>query len=151
MIIILSDVPDQALTATAQTAGTNNAAVFGLIYNLGNAIPALVKTENLFILAHGAAVGDQGIPVIGSQASDFYLDAASFFDNFRSIFPANYSGSIYVDACQSGDSFALKGGIVCPSFATSLSVRVRNIRVYGRHGNVQGGMLLPGDPAWVQG
>lgn len=78
MIIILSDVSDPALTTAAQNAHNSNAAAFGTVYAIGNNIPVLGISEDLFILAHGAAVGDQGIPVIGSAASDFYLDAAAF-------------------------------------------------------------------------
>lgn len=155
MIIILSDVSDPALTTAAQNAHNSNAAAFGTVYAIGNNIPVLGISEDLFILAHGAAVGDQGIPVIGSAASDFYLDAAAFFDNFRSIFPNGYSGDVYVDACYSGDTFTTVQGLLCPSFATSLCSRIRisyrDVNVFGRHGSVSGTMLLPGDPAWVQG
>jgi hypothetical protein len=113
-------------------------------------VPALGVNEDLFVIAHGASIGDEGKPVIGDHHDALYLDAPTFWENVKGIFPEGYQASVYVFACESADP----GPGLDFSFAEMLAVYVKadrsvNCRVYGRKGGVGGRIPLPDDDFWI--
>ncbi|MDP2713859.1 hypothetical protein [Rheinheimera sp.] len=147
IIIVCTD--DQKLVDIAQISSSNNPQIFGNTYRIFNQIPRLLPGENLFVIAHGAYNGDDNNPVIGDRKNDFYVNAVDFFDNIKSIFPNGYTGSVYIDACESADhteetmSFA-------EVFLTQIQVYHGQTRVFGRKGKNSGLIPLPADLSWGQ-
>jgi len=147
IITVCTDDPE--VENIAEASHQANPAIYGACYKVfERPIPDLAQDEDLFITAHGAAMGDENQPVIGSQSNDFYLTARDLNSNLH-VFPSGYKGCIYISTCESADpggegfSFAEKyKEILQPSFP--------QISVFGHRGEVDKRIPLPGDPSWVR-
>lgn len=148
-MIIAICTDDAEVNRVARNAAASAPAIFGAHFDIyAQNIPDLGVDEDLFIVAHGVAVGDENSPVIGSEANDFYLTARDLNSNLH-IFPNGYRGNIYISACESalagegGTSFIEEfSAIFQQSFARSL--------VFGHIGAIRGALPQPGDRSWLQ-
>jgi hypothetical protein len=114
-------------------------------------VPMLGVNEDLFVIAHGAADGDDGKPVIGDAHDALYLDAPTFWENVKSVFPAGYQASVYISACESADPGPGKDFSFAEAFAVYVkSERSINCRVYGHKGSVGGEIPLPDEDLWIE-
>lgn len=114
-------------------------------------IPMLGVNEDLYVIAHGTATSAEGKPLIGDQHDALRLDAATFWENVKMIFPDGYQASVYISACESADP----GPGTDFSFAEEFAVYVKsdrsvNCRVYGHNGSVGGEIPLPNDDRWIE-
>ncbi|ACU71566.1 conserved hypothetical protein [Catenulispora acidiphila DSM 44928] len=114
-------------------------------------IPPLGINEDLYVIAHGVAEGSDGKPVIGDQGDSLTLDAPTFWENVKPIFPDGYQGDVYIFACESADP----GPGLDFSFAEGFAVYVKgdrsvHCRVFGGSGEVGGMIPLPSDPMWIE-
>ena len=149
-MIIIYCQDDQNLVGIAQQSSQAHFATFGNYYQIFIApIPQLGVNEDLFIIAHGAFDGDNNVPVIGDQAAAFYTNGVELWENIQSIFPQNYTGSVYVDACESADHDEETFSFT-EVFMTQIQATYGASEVYGRNGTVAGMIPLPTDPQWVQ-
>lgn len=147
IIVVCTDDPN--LVAIAQQATVANPQVFGRNYLVfAQQIPHLGANEDLFILAHGVARGDDRNPVIGDEQDALFLNAVQLFQNIEAILPDDYGGRIYISACE-----VLNPGVNSLSFAEMFVAVVQDrypqVRVFG-HRDAQGALPPPGDGAWVQ-
>lgn len=114
-------------------------------------VPMLGVNEDLYVIAHGASIGDEGKPVIGDAHDALYLDAATFWENVKNIFPEGYQASIYVSACESADPGPGLDFSFTEMFAVYVkSERSMNCRVYGHKGSVGGEIPLPDEDLWIE-
>ncbi len=148
-MIIAVCTDDPMVDLIASKAQAKNRASFGQWYKVFEKnIPNLGAKEDVFLVAHGAAIGDENQPVIGSKGNDFYLTARDLYSNLT-IFPRDYSGSVYVYACESADPGA--GGL---SFVQKLMQIMRpsypNLTAYGQTGKPGGPLPAPSDPSWIR-
>lgn len=149
IIIVCTD--DPALAGIAQNSHASAPAMFGNVYQAFAHIPALGVNENLFVIAHGAYKGNDGNPVIGDQnaARAFEVNAVDFYKNIHGIFPAGYTGNVYIDACQGADYS--KGAF---SFAEVFLAQIRvthgQTRVFSKKGDSGGNILPAGNAGWTQ-
>lgn len=104
-------------------------------------------SEDLFIIAHGAYAGDDNNPVIGDEKNAFYVNAVELYENLGRIFPQGYSGSVYIDACESADN-SPETFSFSEVFASQIQKDHGVVRVYGRNGDADGQIPLPGAPGW---
>lgn len=146
-MIIAVCTDDQMVDSIASKASANHSGTFKKWYKVfDKKIPDLKSDENIFIVAHGAAFGDENKPVIGSKGNDFYLTARDLYNNLT-IFPHDYSGGVYVYACESAAPGA--GGL---SFVQSLKQAMKpsypNLEAYGQTGKPGGPLPDPSDPSW---
>ena len=149
MIIILSQDDLVQLRAIAQASVQQNPGVFGDIYPIGSPIPPLGLNENLFVIAHGAFDDASGNPVIGDENEGYILDGLELWDNLQGIFPQNYTGNVYIDACESADHNNEVFSFI-EVFYSQTDIHLPNTSVFGVNGDSAGTIDLPGDPSWVQ-
>ncbi len=146
-MIIAVCTDDPMVDGIARTAATSNHAIFGDWYKVfDDNIPDLGKDEDLFIVAHGAALGDEGQPVIGSKSNAFYLTARDLNSNLH-IFPSGFSGGVFVYACLS----AVKGATGLSFVETYLKIigpSFPNLTAWGQTGKPFGPLPAPQDPSW---
>lgn len=148
-MIIAACTDDPMVTKIAREASEKAPETFGSWHKVFDKnIPDLEVDEDLFIVAHGAAIGDEGQPVIGSREDAFYLTARDLNSNLH-IFPSGYAAGVYVYTCLS----AVKGAtglsfvetyqaIIGPSFP--------GLTAYGQTGKPHGPLPGPEDPSWVK-
>ncbi len=149
-MIIAACTDDPMVERIAEQASERDPAAFGSRYKVfDDQIPDLAKDEDLFIVAHGAAYGDENQPVIGSKENDFYLTARDLNANLQ-IFPEGYAAGVYIYACESAAKgnaeFSFVGAyknIVGPSFP--------GLTVWGQVGKPGGPLPDADDPSWVEG
>lgn len=144
-MIIAACNDDQMVLDIASAA---SAATFGKWYKIfASSIPDLGIDENLYIIAHGAAVGDEGQPVIGDKADAFYLTGRDLNSNLH-IFPSGYRGGVFIYACESaksGTTASFVGdflGVIHPSYPA--------ITVFGQTGKPSGPLPGPSDSSWTK-
>ncbi len=148
IIIVCTDDPQ--LEKIAQKSIKKYPGVFGDYYKVFDEdIPVLDANEDLFIIAHGAFEGDDGNPVIGDKSVEraFYLNALGLLQNIGNIFPAFYSGDIYVDACESADH-----NDYTFSFIEVLQAQIQtryDSNVYGKNGSPSG-LIDPPGGTWTR-
>lgn len=150
MLLILA-LDDPNLRVVATNSRNANPAAFGaVIVAWEQPVPMLGINENLFVIAHGASVGDDGGPVIGDATQAHWVDPRSFAAMLLPSIPQGYTGSVFVSACQSADppNGAFSFTEVFKAFL--LDDRPRLGGVYGQHGLVVGLVPPPGSPAWVR-
>ncbi|MEM9332166.1 MAG: hypothetical protein AAGA53_12630 [Pseudomonadota bacterium] len=140
---------DVAIENQVNKSAASDPAVFGKAYLVFNRnIPDLKVDEDLFLVAHGAAFGDEDQPVIGSKSNAFYLTASDLNSNLH-VFPLNYKGRIFVDACYSADP-GKAGWSFVEKFKEIIVQSFPGVKVFGRTGSVGGPVLKPGDPNWKE-
>ncbi|MEE8294694.1 MAG: hypothetical protein V3R64_03195 [Sphingomonadales bacterium] len=146
IIVICND--DPSLMGIANVSASQDPDVFGAVYQAyGVPIPQLAKGENLFILSHGALLGDEDGPVIGGKEDDFYTTPSMLFANIQNLFPPGWSGNVFIDACESATknkallSFA-------QVFLYPMADKNPNVHVSGIVGLSSGLIPLPDDPKW---
>lgn len=147
-MIIAACTDDPTVQRIAQNATQSDPGVFGNWYKVfaGN-IPDLGANEDLFIVAHGAAIGDEGQPVIGSQSNHFYLTARDLNANLH-VFPIGYSGSVYVYACQSALNGKAEVSFV-DQFHSLIDQSFPGVEVYGQTGSPGGPLPGPHSASWT--
>ncbi|YCI81110.1 hypothetical protein M1D83_16595 [Enterobacteriaceae bacterium] len=148
MMIVIICTDDAQLEEIARHSIRHHPLVFERKFKVfHNELPQLREDENLFIIAHGAFQGDEGEPVIGDKNAAFYLDGRDCYHNIYAIFPNNYTGAVYVDACESADNSE-----DMPSFIKTLQYQFyrngQDIQVYGINGVSSGLIPLPDNPKW---
>lgn len=148
-MIIAVCTDDPMVETIAREAAESNPRVFGKWFKVfDKAIPDLGATEDLFIVAHGAAFGDENQPVIGSKSNDFYLTARDLNANLT-IFPNGYSGGVFVYACLSAAPGA--GGLsFVESYLAIIGPSFPKLTAWGQTGKPSGPLPLPSDKSWVQ-
>ena len=148
-MIIAACTDDLMVEDIARDAAKGNHHVFGEWYKVFDRdIPHLRPTENLFIVAHGAAFGDEGQPVIGSKGDDFYLTARDLNKNLT-IFPEGYSGGVYVYACLSAAPGA--GGLsFVEAYKALIGPSFPKMSAWGQTGKPSGPLPPPTDKSWVE-
>lgn len=148
ILVVCTDDNDLLRVATQQSQ--QHPATFGTCHRVFDQVtPHLGVNENLFISAHGLARGDDGNPVIGDQRNAFFVNAVDLYHNISHIFPAQYTGSVYISACEAANiprsafSFA-------EAFKTQIHTQHGQTRVFGQRGSV--GLRIPGpdDRGWVE-
>lgn len=150
MLLILA-LDDPNLRAVALASRNANPVAFGaVVVAWEQPVPMLGANENLFIIAHGAKVGDDGGPVIGDATQAHWVDPRSFAAMLLPSIPANYTGSVFVSACESADPARGAFSFTEVFKAFLLGDRPRLGGVYGQRGNVGGLVPPPGSPAWVR-
>ncbi|WP_431224955.1 hypothetical protein ACQ86O_09060 [Serratia sp. L9] len=147
ILIVCTD--DENLIAVANRSIIKSPLVFGSRYQVfHDVLPALSVDENLFIIAHGAFLGDNGLPVIGDKAAAFYLNGNTLYQSITAIIPDHYQGDIYIDACESADNTE-----EMLSFAETFYVYFhdehKDSHVFGVNGSSSGLIPIPGDPKWI--
>src|SRR3569832_1774600 len=148
IIVVCTD--DPSLIQIAQESIIANPGIFGNLYQIYQGlIPQLGVNENLFVIAHGAYQGDDGNPVIGSEANAFYVNAVDFYTNISNLIPAGYNGNVYIDACEAANHNASTFSFI-EVFQTQIQVDHGNVRVFGRNGKVGGMIPLPNSSGWTQ-
>jgi hypothetical protein len=153
IVIVCTD--DQQLVQVATAANQSNPNVFGTVHAVYNhQIPTLGVNENLFIIAHGASVGQHGEPPeIGDQRHAFGVTGSDLWANIKPIFPPNYAGAVYVDACYSADTDQGVASFISSFQATlrQYGTGMKNVVVWGRNGLSSGAIEVPGPHShWVQ-
>jgi len=148
IIVVCTD--DASLIDVARDSSAAAPAIFGNYYQIyAQQIPNLAAAEDLFLIAHGAYAGDDNNPVIGDERNAFYVNAVELFQNIQSLFPAGYSGIVYIDACESADhdeeTFSFS-----EVFLTQIHAVHGSTHVFGRNGTVGGTIPLPGSAGWVE-
>ena len=148
-MIVAACTDDPMVETIARTAAEWQFDVFGRWYKVYHEkIPDLGVTENLFIVAHGAAFGDEGQPVIGSKANAFYLTARDLNKNLT-IFPNGYSGCVYVYACLSAVPGA--GGLsFVEAYKQIIGPSFPKMTAWGQTGKPSGPLPLPTDKSWIE-
>ncbi|MEH6517815.1 MAG: hypothetical protein V7742_14110 [Halioglobus sp.] len=111
-------------------------------------IPDLGAQEDLFIVAHGAAIGDEDLPIIGSKHNAFYLSARDLRANLQG-FPSGYAGNVYIYACQSALAGQAERSFV-QNYLADMTPSYPGISVYGQTGSPGGPLPLPTDDSWVR-
>lgn len=150
MILAVCTDDDQATLHVGQAQSAANPLVYGDCHAVFEApVPRLGEGENLFVIAHGAAVGDDGGPVIGDKRRAFWVNPAGLWANVQSIFPRGFFANVYISACESADT---PNG-TC-SFTELFMSALRHNRpnsgvVYGQRGAVHGNIPLPTSASWV--
>ena len=146
-MIIAVCTDDPMVDSIAYTAQANHSDIFGKWYKVYDKnIPDLKASEDVFIVAHGAAFGDEKQPVIGSKGNDFYLTARDLYSNLT-IFPHNYNGSVYVYACESAAPGA-DGLSFVQSLMQAMGASYPNLVAYGQTGKPGGPLPAPSDKSW---
>lgn len=147
-MIIAACNDDQMVEDIARNASQQHHATFGDWYKIFAAqIPDAGQHENLFIVAHGAAFGDENKPVIGNKTDDFYLTARDLNANMH-VYPSGYDGGVYIYACESAAQGAETSFV--EEYKAIVSQSYPNIRVYGQVGHPGGPIPGPNDPSWVE-
>ena len=152
MILAVCTDDDQGTLHVGQAQSAAAYQVYGDCHAVfGTPVPRLGVSENLFVIAHGAAIGDDGGPVIGDRdgARAFWLNPAGLWEHIKHIFPDGYYGNVYASACESADT---PNG-TC-SFTELFMSLLREHRpnsgtVYGQRGAVHGNIPLPTSASWV--
>ncbi|HYE75899.1 MAG TPA: hypothetical protein VEF04_21320 [Blastocatellia bacterium] len=147
IIIVCTD--DPKLEVIAKGSSESNPEVYGKYYKVFGTIPKLGKHENLFIIAHGAYKGDDRNPVIGDKRQAFYVNAVELYLNIKRIFPVEYDGNVYVDACESADHDEETFSFI-EALLTQIQVDHSDTDVYGRNGTASGLIPLPNARGWVK-
>jgi len=148
-MIIAACTDDPMVEDIARTAAEKHADVFGDWYKVFHKpLPNLGVTEDLFIVAHGAAVGDERQPVIGSKANAFYLTARDLNANLH-IFPNGYSGGVYVYACESADP-GVGGLSFVEAYKKIIGPSYPGLTAWGQTGKPGGPLPLPTDRSWIK-
>lgn len=148
ILIVCTD--DDDLIQMAQQQAQNNPGVFGNAYRaFADVVPALGAAENLFVVAHGVQEGDDNNPVIGDGDEAHYWNAVEFFEAIQGLFPGNYSGSVYISACESADHNADTFSFAEVFKAQLQGARAQAGEVYGHHGEIAGNIPVPGDASWA--
>ncbi|TCL76090.1 hypothetical protein [Rhizobium sp. BK251] len=148
-MIIAACTDDPMVEDIARTASEGNHATFGDWYKVFDKhIPDLGVRENLFIVAHGAAFGDENQPVIGSKSNDFYLTARDLNANLK-IFPKDYSGGVFVYACLSAVPGA--GGLsFVQAYKKIIGPSFPHLTAWGQTGKPKGPLPGPSDKSWTR-
>jgi hypothetical protein len=149
-MIIICCTDDPSLRQIAINSAASSANTFGQIYQIFKGqIPQLGLKENLFIIAHGAFADKSGNPVIGDKdmRRPFALNGIELWQNINGIFPAGYSGNVYIDACESADHDDQVFSFI-EVFYTQVNLHFPRTMVYGRNGSPGGLISLPTSNAW---
>jgi hypothetical protein len=150
LVIITVCTDDDALLKAAKEASLAQPEVFGGSYRVfGKQIPMLGEKENLFLSAHGVYDGDDNNPVIGDKANALFLNGVQAFQALEGLFPPNYSGNVYISACEAADHADDDF-----SFAEVFKAQLQQARpqagnVYAQAGSVGLRIPLPTDKGWV--
>ena len=149
-MIIICCTDDPGLRQIAIASASSSPNTFGQIYQIFKGqIPQLGLRENLFIIAHGAFADRSGNPVIGDKDMNrpFALNGIELWENTKGIFPAGYSGNVYVDACESADHDKVVFSFIEVLYS-QINLHFPRTMVYGRNGS-QGGLIpLPTSNTW---
>lgn len=152
MIIVVSPA-DKRIVKTAKEQSYNFPDIYGSTFIIGeNEIPELDHNEDLFIIGHGIKEGDSGVAEIGNADGAYAFDALELWDSLiKQVLPDMYSGNIYVDACSSAD-WAWDNFSFIETLQTQVDVADSvDARVFGRVGEVGGGIPAPTDPnSWTE-
>ena len=149
IIVVCTD--DKNLMGLAREATDRNKAVFGGSYQIfAEPLPDLGTRENLFIIAHGSFQGAGGVPAIGDHDIEraFELNGVELYQNISTIFPDNYIGNIYIDACKSADHDNYTFSF-CEVFHSQINP-FYDSDVFGRNGTVRGRIPTPRSRGWVK-
>jgi hypothetical protein len=149
MLIVLAQ-DDPRLLPLARQAAALQPGIYGAVFlAFQDQIPPLGASEDLFIVAHGAAVGDDNNPVIGDAKEGHYVNAPDLYGNLSGIFPHGYGGRIFIYACESaivgGGSFSF-----AEAFRNVLQADHGAARVFGRRDHPGPRILAPDAPGWVE-
>lgn len=148
-MIIAACTDDPMVETIASTAAGAYPGVFGDWHRVfDTAIPDLGVNEDLFIVAHGAAFGDENQPVIGSKSNDFYLTAEDLNSNMT-IFPSGYSGGVYVYACLSAVKGA-SGLSFIEAYKAKIGASYPGLTAWGQTGKPYGPLPGPQDGSWIR-
>ncbi len=147
ILIICTDDPN--LELVARNTVMRYPDIYEASYKIFHSqLRSLKKSENLFIISHGAFQGDNDRPVIGDKAKAFYLNGDALYKSIKDIIPEDYRGDIYIDACESADSTE---DLI--SFADTFYLEFHQdyptSGVYGITGVSHGLIPLPSDSKWV--
>ncbi len=146
-MIIAACNDDPMVVSIAQQAATANAGVFGAWYKIFDSqIPDLGASEDLYIVAHGAAIGDENQPVIGNKEDAFYLTARDLNANLH-IFPKNYAGRVYVYACKSAQKGKDEVSFI-EQFKKIAGSSYPNMSIFGQVGSPSGPLPAFNDASW---
>lgn len=147
ILIVCTD--DEKLFAVAKNSIIKSPLTYGRFFVVfHDQLPALDINENVFVLAHGAFLGDNGLPVIGDKKNDFYINGNTLFQSLQGIFPKGYQGNVHIDACESADnteemiSFA-------ETFYIYFNEVYQNSHVFGVAGESSGLIPLPDSTTWI--
>lgn len=103
ILIICTD--DHNLESVAKNTVMKYPDIYEASYKIFHSqLRPLKKSEDLFIISHGAFQGDNDRPVIGDKEKAFYLNGDALYTSIKDIIPEDYRGDIYIDACESADS-----------------------------------------------
>lgn len=142
MLIVLA--PDDAgIIEIAKSHSTDNPEIYGKAYIWGDDMPKLNQNENLFIVGHGNNTE------IGNAKGDFFVNGIALILNLKPLFPPDYDGCIFIDACHSGDIPPGKFSLIEQVRSQAECLPIKHVVVYGRKGTVSGAVPAPGDSAWV--
>jgi hypothetical protein len=145
IIIVCTD--DKQLEEIASASSQKYFDVFGNYFNaFDKEIPILQSSENLFIIAHGAFDGDEGNPVIGDKKKGFYVNGLELWENLKKIFPVNYTGNVYIDACESADHDNSVFSFI-EVFYSQYNLKFTTM-VFGINGASSGLIALPANKKW---
>jgi hypothetical protein len=111
-------------------------ATFGVAYVWSKkfgSYPALGKTENLFITAHGSS------SEIGDAGPTLTLGAEELAKVIHSVLPGGYTGNIYISTCNSYD--------IAQAVKVSLSDKIG--KVYGVKKSIDYAIQGPDGSNWV--
>lgn len=148
-MIIAVCTDDQMVDYITEDANRRAPNVFGNDYRVfDEQIPDLGANENLFLVAHGTAVGDENQPVIGSKGNHFYLTAKDLYVNLP-IFPHDYRGKIYVYACESAEPGA-DGVSFVKALMKVMNLSYPHLRAFGQIGSPSGPIPSPDDGSWSE-
>jgi hypothetical protein len=151
-MIVVVCMDDKDVLVSAQAQAKKHPGIFGKCYQaFVDKIPPLGVTENLFISAHGTDSGPGGIPVIGNHKDSVYdFSGPVLYANIGPIFPATYSGGIYISACNSADPSLQTNTSFAQAFKKLITGTFPKATVYGVHGECDLDIDPPGHSSWDQ-
>jgi hypothetical protein len=151
MIIILAP-SDATIIATARLQSFNFPETYGAVYIMGrDQVPLAGETENVFFSGHALVNGSTGGPEIGEENGDLAMSGLELWENFKRVFPDQYQGDVFVDACESADNDTDMFSLI-EQFRSQSDLNLDSTAVYGRTGSPAAGDPIPppGDEAWVE-
>lgn len=136
------------------TVANQAGPVFGAAYQfIQPGMPQLGVNENLFIAAHGlpGEIGNEN-GALGYNALELWNYLTNTVPNSRggSLFPAGYSGNIYVWACYPANITRRDRLSFIENFHAFSRPSLRNSSVYGTSGEVNFAIAPPGNAVWIQ-
>ena len=137
MILVLCN-DDPAIQANAILDAAGDPAAFGQVFQPITAVtPQLGANEDLFITAHGiqGEIGNED-GALGYNAQELlkYLTNTTPNDRGGSVFPAGYTGNVYISACYSGNVQGVINLTFSEQFYNLSRDNIGNSSVYGQRG-----------------